>query len=198
MLVESILGVVSGLLGPMITSFVNYKTQQLKNDYDIKMAAENRETIKIEAEMSIKVTEAKVSGEIELAEIGALKESYKEANTVMFDRSYMEILARSKWFSWVNHIIALMFASIDFLKQAARPLITYYMLGVSTYLTLLCYKFIESMGASAFKLTTAEQIFSDSVNALLYLTITIVTWWFGQRPISKFMMRLNDGNAKSS
>ncbi len=198
MLVESILGVLSGLLGPAVTAIANFKMQKLKNEYDVAMAKENRETIKLEAEMQIRVTESKIAGEVELAEIAALKESYKEASTTLFDRSYMEILSRSKWFGWVNHIIAIMFSIVDFLKQLARPIITYYLLAASTYLTILCYRFTEAMGGSGLKISVAEKVFEDSANILFYLTVTVVTWWFADRRLSKFIMRLNDGNAKSS
>jgi len=198
MILESILGVLSGLLGPIVTSISNYLSQKLKNAHDEKMAELNMQMMKLEAEMQIKVQESKVAGEVEMAEIAALKESYKEANTTLFDRSYMEILSRNKYFSWVNHIIAFMFAIVDFLKQLARPIITYYLLAVSSYLTLLCYRFIEASGGSGLKLAAAEKIFADSVNVLLYLTVTVVVWWFADRRLSKFMMRLNDGNSKAS
>ena len=44
----------------------------------------------------------------------------------------------------------------------------------------------------------ATALFSQVIDIILYLTVSCVTWWFGDRRVAKFLMRLNDGNYKPS
>ena len=55
-------GVLSGLIGTALTSITGYFTQRLKNKHDVAMAELDIKSMKMEAEMNIKVTKAKVEG----------------------------------------------------------------------------------------------------------------------------------------
>jgi hypothetical protein len=49
-------------------------------------------------------------------------------------------------------------------------------------------------------LLTADQagaIFDQVTSIVIYLTVNCVTWWFGDRRVAKFLMRLKDGNLKN-
>ena len=41
-----------------------------------------------------------------------------------------------------------------------------------------------------------QYIFDQVTSIIIYLTVSSVTWWFGDRRTAKFLMRLNDGNKK--
>ena len=196
-MIESILGVASGILGGMVTSIINYFSQKQKYAQDIKLKELDIELIKVEADKKMEISRVETEGKVELGELDTLKSSYVEANKPLFDQSYMKMLMESKYFKWLGALIASSFGVVDFLKHLARPLITYYLLGVSTYLTILCYQLLEKWStAGALTLTEAYNIFELSVRSLLYLTISVVTWWFADRRTAKFLMRLNDGNKK--
>jgi hypothetical protein len=40
-------------------------------------------------------------------------------------------------------------------------------------------------------------IFDQVTSIVIYLTVSCVTWWFGDRRVAKFLMRLRGGNLKS-
>uniref|UniRef100_A0A6M3JX62 Uncharacterized protein n=1 Tax=viral metagenome TaxID=1070528 RepID=A0A6M3JX62_9ZZZZ len=194
-----ILSIFTGIFGGAVTSIINYFNQKQKNSHEIELRNLDIRMIEVEADKKMQISRVETEGKVELGELDALKESYKEANTSLFDRSYMQTLMSSKWFSWVGALIATSFGVVDFLKHLARPLITYYLLGVSTYLTILCYKLLEKWSTTgALSLPEAYNLFQLSVQSLLYLTISCVAWWFADRRVAKFLMRLDDGNSKTS
>ena len=190
-------GGVTGLLGNIITSITNYKMQKLKNKHEAKMADIDLKTIRLETEMQVKITEAETEGQVQIAEMDALKESYKQAAKPLFDRSYMQHLFKSKWTSWIGSILSLLFGIVDFLKGAARPILTYYLMGAATWITILAYKMLkESTAETVLDVEKAHQLFDTTTQTMIYLTVATVSWWFADRRISKYLFRLNDGNVK--
>lgn len=188
-------GVVSGLIGTAVTTVAGYFTQKLKNKHDVEMGNLDIKSMKMEAEMNIKVTKAKVEGEVELAEVDAMKTSYTMLSQDLFDKSYMKYIMGRGWLAWVAVPIVLMFALVDFLKHLARPALTYYLVGATTWITYLCYK-IMSLDGIVMTGNEAFDLFKIVVMTVIYLTASCVSWWFGDRRIAKFVNRLADGNAK--
>jgi hypothetical protein len=183
----------AGVVGTAITGIFNYKTQKLKNTHDVAMAKLDMEHLKVEAEANIKVTKARVEGEVELAEVDAMKNSYSMLSSNLFDKAYMKYIMERKWLSWCAVPITLMFALVDFLKHLARPALTYYLVGASTWITILCWKLMDGVTLTG---TEAYDLFKLVVMTVIYLTASCVGWWFGDRRVSKFLNRLNDGNVK--
>lgn len=192
---SGVLGTVTGLIGTGITTIAGYFTQKLKNKHDIAMGKLDIKTIKVEADASIKVTKAKVEGEVELAEVDAMKTSYSMLSQDLFDKSYMQYIMSKGWLAWVAVPIVLMFALVDFLKHLARPALTYYLVGATTWITILSWKLMTMSGVTI----TGDQaydLFQIVAMTVIYLTASCVSWWFGDRRIAKFINRLADGNAK--
>ena len=191
------LGAIAGLFGSVVTGITNYKMQKLKNEHDIDMIHAESEAIKIEAEANIKITQAKTEGEVEIAEVEALKESYKSLSQDAFKESYMEKLYQNKWTAWIGALAAFLFAIVDFLKKLARPILTYYHVILTTWLAVIVYKILvqanETGGVIAYK--DAFDLFQLIINVLLFLTVSCVTYWFVDRRTAKFLMRLQDGNS---
>ncbi|MBU1633260.1 hypothetical protein KJ762_01985 [bacterium] len=190
-------GGLTGLIGNALTSFTNFKMQKLKNDHAAKMADLDMQTIRLEAEMQVKVTTAETEGKISLAEVDALKASYGQAEKPLFDSSYMNKLMESPWTAWIGAILSFLFGIVDFLKHLARPAITYYLMGVSTWITIVAWQTLQQTSETTpLETTQAYALFDKIITIMVYLTVSCVSWWFADRRTAKFLMRLEDGNVK--
>ena len=184
-------GGITGLAGSALTAIMNYKTQKLKNEHDIALETVRQAGIKLEAEANLKITQVQTEGAIEVAEVEALKESYKSIQKDLFDASYMKGLMSSKWTRWIGALISLMFGLVDFLKAMARPVITYYLMIASTWVTIMAYQILTTYGTSITK-DEALGLFQEIVTAILYMTITVVSWWFADRRMAKYASKFLD------
>lgn len=194
------LGALTGLFGSIITAITNFKMQKMKNDHDIAKIKAESEAIKIEAEAEIKVTQAETEGQVAIAEVDALKTTYEQAAKPLFEKSYMKILMGNKWFAWLGAIIAFLFGFVDFLSKSCRPVLTYYLMACSTWLTLITYDILKkSMGSeNILPVDKAYELFHLVIMTIIFLTVSCVSWWFCDRQTSKFLMRLQDGNVKET
>jgi hypothetical protein len=191
-------GGITGLFGSIITAFTNYQTQKMKNEHAIAMIKAQSEAIRVEAEANIAVARAETEGKIAISELDALKESYKSTEKPLFHEAYMEKLFSSKWTSWAGVLIAVFFGLIDVIKASCRPVLTYYLMGASTWITILAYQLVqESQTTSPMSVTAATELFNSVILTLLYLTTSCVSWWFCDRRIAKFTNRLSNGGDKA-
>ena len=199
---SGLLGGITGLFGGAITAFTNFKMQKLKNAHDLVMLEAETNAMIAESNAATEREKARVEGEIEVAEVTALTASYKEAAKPSFDSSYMKMLMEDgRWFYprvIMGTLIAFLLGVVDFIKALCRPFLTFYLMGASTWVTLLAYKILlDSLGEG--NVITPEQafeLFNIAINTVMYLTVTCVSWWFADRRTAKFLNRLNDGNLK--
>jgi hypothetical protein len=201
--VSGILSVVSGVAGSVVTSIVNYKMKKLELEakkeqykYEIdRIGAETQAMIE-EAKANIKVTEAVYSGKEAIIETEAFKESVKQADSYLFKSSYIDkLMSVDGYLSYVTKpaacLIIMFFAFVDILKAFIRPGVTFYELGVVTWLTYKCYTIMETMRESIFTTKFAQDLFMTIVIVLLQLFLVVTGWWFADRRISKdFTKRL--------
>ncbi len=189
MLIEGIAGVLSGLIGSIVTSITNYKTQKLKNEHDIAMAKIEKEAMIAEAEMGIKVTEAKVQGELAKADAEIFKESIAKGNEKIIAGGTIEKLLEGKYTKWAGTLLIFILGNVEALRGAMRPLLTIYLVGISSWIT---YSAIQLLNAQSGALTAAmaTAIFGDVTGIILYLTASAIAWWFGNRGIEKYMQNM--------
>ncbi len=196
LLSSGVFGALTGLVGSAVTAWTNYKMQKLKNDHELAMVEAETKSMVAEAQAQIQVTKAKVEGEERVAEMEALKASYGELSKDTFKESYMKYVAESRWTRWwAPALIGILFAFVDVMRRAARPALTYYLVGATTWLTVMVWRLLAQSG-SPIDSTAAQELLGQLVVTILYLTVSAVTWWFCDRRLAKFLMRLNDGNAK--
>ncbi|MFW9871877.1 MAG: hypothetical protein ACFFG0_02160 [Candidatus Thorarchaeota archaeon] len=197
MILETILGGVTGLLGNVLTGFLNYKTQKLKNEHDLAMVKAESEAMRLEAQMQIQVTKAEIEGAVELADSQAYMESQKSASKSMFSEKWIDKLFSVKgkfgrFFSIpVAVFIAMGFAFIDWLRGFMRPALTLYLTGVTSVLTYMAWKILQSHGIGMSS-DDAISTYTQVTSIVNYLTVSCITWWFGDRRMSKFLTTLND------
>lgn len=198
---DVLLGGVTGLLGTVWSSYNNRKIKELDLEdkrlaraHELDMVRADTEAMKAEAEASIQVTAAQVEGAVTLEEVKAYKTSQKTGNANVFLESFMErMFSTTGWIAYLAHpvgvLICLLFGMVDTIKGLARPVITIYLLGVSTWITVQAWTLLDSMGG-AITPVQATNLVSKAIFVLLYLTVTAVTWWFGDRMTAKGMERL--------
>jgi len=87
---------------------------------------------------------------------------------------------------------------VDFIKRMIRPGLTIYLVGLTTWITIVARDVLVKANENDLTAIQAKEIFDSVTTIIIYLTVTCVTWWFGDRRMSKFLMRLNDGNIKDS
>ena len=72
-----------------------------------------------------------------------------------------------------------------------RPGLTLYLTGVTTWITWKAYEITQQAdmvitGAQAFSL------YSDVTSIVIYLTVSCITWHFGDRRMAKFLTTLQN------
>jgi hypothetical protein len=200
MLLETILGGVTGLVGNIVTSVTNFKTQKLKNEHDAVMYDYKIKELTARTDAAIKITDAKIAGAIELADSDAFKESQKYGNQQVFsDTALDKLFGITGWLAYVALptavLISILLGFVEFLKGVMRPGLTLYLMGCTTWITWMAWDIMQTQKV-VIDTIQAVTIFTEVTSIVVYLTISCVTWWFGDRRIAKFLMRMDDGNIK--
>ena len=197
---DIIFGGVTGLIGTVVGQIFKYKTEKEKNEHERGMLALETQAMIQEAEMQIQVTKSRIEGEIELAEISAYEESLKSGQKSMFGKEWMDRLltmpgkmgAVAKFFGvW----IAIAFGFVDILRSLMRPTLTLYTMGVASFLTYLAWKMLIAAGVNTMDIAQALGLYTQATDAIIYLAISCVTWWFGDRMTNKYLQQKGKSGA---
>lgn len=227
MILETILGGLTGLIGNVVGGIFKYKEAKLKmeslklqNDHEIAMVTAETQAMIEEAKANIKITQAQVEGAIDLKDADAYMQSLKEGNKTLFSNKWIDNLLNidgymftwnskekklpdgtivpekeRKFLSWklftvpIASIISFLFGFTDFIRGMLRPTLTVYLCGVTTWVTLMAWKIMQASGTEI-TATQAMVIFQDTTSIVVYLTVSCVTWWFGDRRMAKTIMEL--------
>ena len=192
MLIEGIVGVVTGIVGSITSAVMNYKTQKLKNEHDVAMAKLEHEAMIAEAEIGMKVTEQKVKAELEKADAMIYKENIKLGNSrVVSDDVIGKMLdeKRGRLMHWIGTALVFLLGMADVLRTSIRPVLTMYLVGITSWIT---YKAIAVLSAKQALITAtmAAAMFTNVTNIVIFLTVSAVTWWFGNRSVEKYIQNL--------
>jgi len=209
-IIETILGAATGLIGNVVSGIFNYKTQKiemekekLKNGHELAMVKAQTDAMIAETQANIQVTKAQIEGEIELADVNAYVQSQREGNKPYFGEKWVDNLlaVQGGWRAItvpVASLVAILFMFVDFLRGLMRPLLTAYLTGMATWITLHAWQIMNMTGVDV---TTdqAVKIFEDTTSIIIYLTVSCITWWFGDRRMAKSIMQLKqNGNTKKN
>jgi hypothetical protein len=200
MLIETILGGITGLIGNAVGGW--FKLKQKKLDLDIKkmehkhelemVTAETKAMI-MEAKANIKITQAQVEGAIEIEDAKSYMQSQKEGNKNLFSNKWIDALLQVEgWWRIITlplaGLVSTLFGFVDFLRGLIRPALTIYLCGVTTWVTWMAWE-IMNMNGVALTVLEASKIFNDVTSIVTYLTVSCVTWWFGDRRMAKSIMQ---------
>jgi hypothetical protein len=198
---DVLLGGVTGLIGTIWSGYNQRKIKELDIEdrraerlHDLEMVRAETEAMRAEAEASIQVTQAQVEGAVALEDARNYGITQKAANTNVFLESFMErMFSATGWAAYFAQpagvLVCLLFGLVDTVKGLARPCITVYLLGVSTWITVQAWTVVDQLG-STISAVQALQMLSGVMSTVLYLTVSAVTWWFGDRMTAKGLQRL--------
>ncbi len=190
-MIETILGVATGFLGNIITSFTNLKAQKIKNQHDIEMRQYDLKERKLEAELQVAVETARTEAAIEQAEANAYIESMRSANADVLTAEKLQVLSASG--SKSGRFLAFIMGLVDAFRASIRPGLTVYLIALTTLLTIKAVQILDAK-EPLLSAIQAREVFTQVSDVVIYLTVSVVTWWFGDRRTAKFLYRLNDGN----
>jgi|GEM_PF-1821048 len=197
-------GGLTGIFGSLISNIFNFFTQKQVNEkeialkeLDLKRIELERDLMMKEAEINLKIKQVGIEGEIDIEEARAFTESQKDSMTPLFKESFMEkLMDKGGTFNWIiAGIVAFLFGLVDFLKHIMRPGITIFLMIVFSGLVYKSWQVLEQSGYK-WDSVDALKIVLLCVDAVIYLTLTCVGWYFADRRIAKFAYRLMDGNLK--
>jgi len=200
-MLDVLLGGITGLIGTIWSGYNQRKVKALEIEdkkaaraHELAMVGAESQAMLAEAEANIKVTTAQVEGVVALEEVKAFTTSQRTGNANVFLESFMErMFSAQGWVAYlaqpVGVLICLLFGLVDTLKGLARPGITAYLLGVSTWVTVQAWRVLDAQGVTLSP-AQAETLLAQVIGTVLYLTVTAVTWWFGDRMTAKGFDRL--------
>lgn len=200
MILETILGGITGIVGNVATGILNYKTMKLKMQHERDMVKAETEAMKMEAEMNIKVTKAQIEGAVELADTQAYVESQKSGQKQLFSDKWIDKLFSvegkfGRFFAIPCAVILAMgFAFVDWLRGFMRPALTLYLTGVTSVLTYMAWDIMQKHGLAGMTVEEATGIYAQVTSIVIYLTVSCVTWWFGDRRMAKFLTNIDKKN----
>jgi len=193
---DIILGGVTGLIGNAFTTWFKYKNAKMEYAHEEKMVNLETQAMIQEAEMNIQITKSRIEGEIELADSAAFTTSQKVGQEKLFHEKWIDMImegGKRKWTGWFFRLmgtgIAAAFAFVDWLNSAMRPALTIYLVGGSTYITYLAWNILQTAGVESLNVSEALQIFQQVTSTMIYLAVSAVTWWFGDRTMSKYLQQ---------
>jgi hypothetical protein len=191
---DIILGGVTGLIGNAFTTWFKYKNAKLDHQHKEKMVALETRAMIEESKMQIKVTQARIEGEIELADAAAFDTAQKVGNKQLFSEKWVDMIMANRdrkytgwFFGLMGTLIAAGFAFVDWLNGMMRPALTMYLIGGATYITYLAWEIMQAAGLTMMTTAQAVGIFQQVTSTMIYLAVSAVTWWFGDRTMSKFL-----------
>lgn len=194
-MLDIILGGVTGLIGNAFTTWFKYKNAKMEYDHEENMVKLETTAMIQESQMQIEVTKSRIEGEIELADSSAFETSQEVGSKQLFHEKWIDMIMEagrtSKWFGWLFKLlgtfIAAAFAFVDWLNGVMRPALTMYLVGGSSYITYLAWQIMQKSGLETMTATQAVDIFSQVTSTMIYLAVSAVTWWFGDRTMSKYL-----------
>lgn len=201
---DILFGGVTGLLGTFLTSWNQRKIKELEikdkaadRQHEVAMVAAETQAMLAETDANIKITEAQVEGAENLQNARTYATLQEVANAPSLADSLAERLFETTGFlafiaQPVAILICLLLGICDAVKGIARPAITAYLLGLSTWLSMTAWAVLEKRGAPLSALQ-ATSIVEQVIGSVLYLTTVAVTWWFGDRMAAKGLKRLGRG-----
>lgn len=196
-----LLGGITGLVGTIWSGYNKRKTVELEmkdrnrqRQHDVAMVTAESNAVIAETRAQIEVTSARVAGAVELAETEAFAESLEAGQARVFDKSYMDrLFGVEGWLKFLaipaGVLLAAFFGVIDLVKGVARPGITFYLLGISTWITVKAWQLLGRIDQAQITAAMATNIIADAIAVIFYLTVTAVTWWFGDRMAAKGMAK---------
>jgi hypothetical protein len=187
---SGILGGITGIIGSIFTTFMQYKTQKMQNEHDIEKIKQETEAMKAEAAMQIQVTKAQIEGAIEIADSESYLASQKVGNQALFSNTWVDqLLNVSGYWKILTYplasLIIFLFGFVEWLRGFMRPFLTIYLTFLTTAITYLSWHILQKNTTGVLTVAAATALWETVTSTVIYLTVSCVTWWFGDRAMAK-------------
>jgi len=188
--IETVASALVGLLGTGLTTYSNYKLKKLEFDHKIALMKAESEAMVIEAKANIQIAKANAQAAVDVEEARAFTASV-QANKSLLPSDWLNSLMNQK--GWARFLckplavlLLLLMGVIDVLNHSMRPVLTLYSLGIASWVTWKCYNLLpETVSAD---ISMAQ--WAEAANIVMLLSVTMVTWWFGDRRVAKHLMHI--------
>jgi len=183
MIASSALGMITGILGNIGGKLLEQRTDKINNAHELaKIDAETKAMI-AETEASIKITETQIKGEIELAEMASFDISQKAGNTANISSDVIMSMIQSQkgFMRFLGGVLAFLLGIIDVVRTSIRPAITIILMMLTAYMYSESWHIIQKSEVDVIDIIAL-------IEAVNYLTFTVVGWWFGERQLGKKLL----------
>jgi hypothetical protein len=198
---SSVFGSILGVFGNWLNQVAIRKTELMKNQHEIAMSKVQIDILKAKTDASIKITEAKVQGAVDLQDSKSYAANLVVANQKSFSDKWVDKMFEvDGWLRYIAVPLACMvmgsLALVDVIKGFMRPVLTIgFTIGFG-YLTYISYGILEQKGLQAITVQQALLYFTLAINTCIMLTTTCVSWWFADRRAAKSINRMNERRLK--
>lgn len=157
-------GGITGLIGSGISIFGEIKKQKMIFEHEEKMEELKQDAMRVQMEVITKQTEASIN----ISEMEAFSQSQKN-DEATYSKG-QELTGGQKWLMVV----------VDFFRGMIRPSMTIYMTVLTTLIYIEVMNLVEGLEGVLDK-TLAVQLSQQIILVILYITSTVILWWFGTR-----------------
>jgi len=158
-----------GLIGTGIHSMLAVKQEQDKAKKEIEMRRLDLDELRLQNDAADK----RSATELALLQLRGQQDAAKaQADAAVTEMTTAKEIQLS---SYAADTASYGGGAVDTVRGLVRPLITAYTLGLMTWIAWLLY---DATGGT---IADPSVLWSRVVEAILFLTITTCTWWFGSR-----------------
>lgn len=196
---EAILGGITGIVGSVTTGLMNNKMKKmdieqskLDNDHELMIVDLESKAMVLEKDAEIQVISTEYDGKEGLIDADAYKETQKNLNKDD-SKIYTTIENMMKYdgvFGMVSKFVGMILLTLlsitEVARKAIRPGLTIFYTITSSYICFTCFVILNERG-DAISSEKLYIILDQCVSAIIYLTITIVVYWFSDRSAGKFI-----------
>jgi len=194
---SGIFGSLIGVVGNWLNQRAIRETERIKNEHEINMARVQIDILKAKTDASIKITQAKVQGAVDLEDSKAYATTIVVANQKSFSDKWIDkMLEMEGWLRYIAVPLAFCImgplALVDVIKGFMRPVLTLGFTAGFGYLTYISYHILQRKGFYALSPDQAVIYFTLALDTCVMLTTTCVTWWYGDRASAKALYRMTE------
>lgn len=168
-------GGVLGLFGAGIKAWTAHKADEAKRKFDLAMRKADRDEMQLEHDLKIKQVEKETERDIVISEQNRLTTELQVEGDV--ERAGIQLRASS----YEQDKATYGGGFVDVVRGLMRPMLTLYFAFLMAY---VAYKFSILTGGFI-PADTAQSMFQEIINSIIFLATTCVTWWFGDRPVKR-------------
>jgi hypothetical protein len=189
---ELFLSPLIGLLGSAFTAYQKYQTEKLRLEekaqertHQLAMLKAQTEAMQAEVAANIQITQTIAAGAVDLEEARSFTASLSGADTREVDKGVIEsMLGKGGFIGVCGALLTIGLGFTDFIKALIRPLATIYMTGLATWVTWKAWETLTLAGG-VMSAERALETWEEAARLVMILTATLLTWWFGDRRLSK-------------